>query len=134
VIGIVWLDSREIRAIHAALIAEHGGPGGVRDVGLPESALARAQNLIAYGSPSLADLAAAYGFGLARNHPFLDGNKRIALAAIAVFLDTNSYELVAEQADAVHIILKLAAGELSESELSAWIAANLRPSLLLKVL
>jgi death-on-curing protein len=95
--------------------------------GLLESALARPKNLLAYGSPSLPELAAAYGFGLAKNHPFLDGNKRIALAALAVFLDVNGYELVAPQTDAVTTILRLASGELSEAQLAVWIGANIRP-------
>src|SRR5580700_5923265 len=99
----------------------------MRDEGLLESALARPQNLVAYGSPSLSELAAAYGFGLAKNHPFLDGNKRIALAAVAVFPDVNGYELVAPQPDTVATILRLAAGELSEAQLAAWIGANIRP-------
>lgn len=108
------------------LLAEHGGLAGLRDEGLLESALARPRNLLAYGSPSLSELAAAYGFGLARNHPFLDGNKRIALATMGVFLDVNGYELTAPQVEAVTVIMRLAAGELKESQLAAWIAANMR--------
>lgn len=125
--GVIWLDAREVRAIHLELLAEHGGLSGIRDEGLLESALARPQNLLAYGSPSLSELAAAYGFGLAKNHPFLDGNKRTALAAVAVFLDVNGYELVAPQAEAVTTVLRLAAGELSEAQLAAWITANIQP-------
>jgi death-on-curing protein len=127
VTGVIWLDAREVRAIHLELLAEHGGLSGIRDEGLLESALARPQNLLAYGSPSLSELAAAYGFGLAKNHPFLDGNKRTALAAVAVFLDVNGYELVAPQAEAVTTVLRLAAGELSEAQLAAWITANIQP-------
>jgi death-on-curing protein len=127
VIGVTWLDAREVRAIHFELLAEHGGLAGLRDEGLLESALARPKNLLAYGSPSLSELAAAYGFGLARNHPFFDGNKRTALAAVAVFLDVNGYELVALQTEAVTTILRLAAGELSEAGLAAWIAASIQP-------
>lgn len=125
--GVIWLDAREVRAIHLELLAEHGGLSGIRDEGLLESALARPQNLLAYGSPSLSELAAAYGFGLAKNHPFLDGNKRTALAAVAVFLDVNGYELAAPQAEAVTTVLRLAAGELSEAQLAAWITANIQP-------
>ncbi|MES1261198.1 MAG: type II toxin-antitoxin system death-on-curing family toxin [Acidobacteriota bacterium] len=125
-IDIVWLDARELRAIHGELLVEHGGLPGRREEGLLESALARPKNLLAYGAPSLAELAAAYGFGLARNHPFLDGNKRIALVALAVFLDLNGYELIAPQADAVDIMLRLAASELSEAELALWIDKHLR--------
>ena len=124
---IVWLNAREVRAIHDELLAEHGGMRGVRDEGLLESALARPMNMLAYGSPSLAELAAGYGFGLAKNHPFLDGNKRIALAALAVFLDVNGYELIAAQVDAVETILRRAAGDLTQAQLAVWIAANLRP-------
>jgi death-on-curing protein len=127
VTGVIWLDAREVRAIHLELLAEHGGLSGIRDEGLLESALARPQNLLAYGSPSLSELAAAYGFGLAKNHPFLDGNKRTALAAVAVFLDVNGYELAAPQAEAVTTVLRLAAGELSEAQLAAWITANIQP-------
>lgn len=125
-IGIVWLDAVEIRAIHLQLIAEYGGLAGIRDEGLLESALARPRNLVAYGDPSLPDLAASYGFGLARNHPFSDGNKRIALASIGVFVDINGWELTASQEDAVETILRLAAGDLTQEELSAWVAANCR--------
>ncbi len=109
------------------LLAQHGGASGVRDENLLESALARPKNASYYGnSPSLARLAAACGFALAKNHPFVDGNTRIALAAIGVFLDLNGYDLTADQADAVMTILKLAAGELSEQDLASWIESNSR--------
>jgi death-on-curing protein len=123
----VWLDGHEIRAIQLELIAEHGGMAGIRDEGLLESALARPQNLPAYGSPELAELAAAYGFGLAKNHASIDGHKRIALAAIAVFLDVNGYELIASQAEAVETILGIAESRLTEADLALWIARNVRP-------
>lgn len=123
---VVWLDVREIIAIQLELLNEHGGLAGIRDEGLLESALARPQHPNAYGSPSLAELAAAYGFGLTRNHPFLDGNKRIALAAIGVFLDVNGYGLTAPQTDAVEMILTLASGNATKPQLSAWIKANMR--------
>lgn len=126
-IGVVWIDAREIKAIHAEVLAEHGGLAGVRDEGLLESALARPKNLLAYGSPSLSKLAAAYAFGLAKNHPFPDGNKRVALAALAVFMDVNGFELIADQAEAVTMILRLAASDLSEEDLAAWIGGNIRP-------
>jgi death-on-curing protein len=124
--GVKWLDARTIRAIHLELLAEHGGLPGLRDEGLLESALARPKNLMAYGTPSLHQLAASYGFGLAKNHPFLDGNKRIALVAMAVFLDINRYELVASQPDAVNTILALAAGGLNEEQLAVWIESNMQ--------
>lgn len=125
---IVWLNGPEIRAIHLQLIAEYGGLPGVRDENLLESALARPKNLAAYGDPSLPDLAAAYGFGLAKNHPLADGNKRIALAATGVFLDVNGLELTASQEDAVETILRLAAGGLTQDGLAAWIDAHCRKS------
>ncbi|MFN7920272.1 MAG: type II toxin-antitoxin system death-on-curing family toxin [Bryobacteraceae bacterium] len=125
---VVWLNGHEVQAIHHQLIAEFGGLLGIRDLNMLESALARPQNIYAYGqSPTLVQLAAAYGFGLAKNHPFLDGNKRIALAAIGVFLDLNGWQLYAPQTDAVATILALAAGELSEDDLAHWIEANIRP-------
>ena len=120
----LWLDRRSILALHAELIREYGGLGGVRDEGLLESAMARPQNLLAYGDPSLAEMAAAYCFGIARNHPFFDGNKRTALAAADVFLQLNGYEIMVEEVEAVAVIRDLAAGEIGEEELAAWIAAN----------
>ncbi len=120
----LWLDRRSILALQAELIREYGGLGGVRDEGLLDSAMARAQNLLAYGDPSLAEMAAAYCFGIARNHPFLDGNKRTALAAADVFLQLNGHEIVVEEVEAVAVIRDLAAGEIGEEELAAWIKAN----------
>ncbi len=121
----VWLDQRSVLALHADLLREYGGLGGVRDEGLLESALARPQNQAAYGDSSLAEMAAAYAFGIARNHPFVDGNKRTALAAADVFLQLNGHEIVVEEVEAVAIIRDLAAGEIGEGELAAWITANL---------
>ena len=121
----IWLDQRSVLALHAELLREYGGLGGVRDEGLLESALARPQNQAAYGDPTLAEMAAAYAFGVARNHPFIDGNKRTALAAADVFLQLNGYEIVVEEVEAVAVIRDLAAGEIGEAELAAWIAANL---------
>lgn len=121
----IWLDQRSVLALHAELLREYGGLGGVRDEGLLESALARPQNQAAYGDPTLAEMAAAYAFGIARNHPFIDGNKRTALAAADVFLQLNGYEIVVEEVEAVAVIRDLAAGEIGEEELAAWITANL---------
>ncbi len=121
----VWLDQRSVLALHADLLREYGGLGGVRDEGLLESALARPQNQAAYGDPSLAEMAAAYAFGIARNHPFVDGNKRTALAAADVFLQLNGHEIVVEEVEAVTMIRDLAAGEIGEEELAAWITANI---------
>jgi death-on-curing protein len=111
-------------AIHEEQLAEHGGASGIRDQGLFESAIARAQQLEAYGKPDVAALAAAYGFGLARNHPFVDGNKRTAFVAVELFLDLNGFELTATDADAVMTMLALAAGELGEQDFAAWLRAN----------
>lgn len=119
-----WLSEAGVRSAHAALIAEHGGSDGIRDEGLLQSALARPRNLLAYGEPTIFALAAAYGFGIARNHPFIDGNKRAALIAIIMFLLRNGHRLMAPEAEAVVVIRDLAAGSLSEDELAAWIEAS----------
>lgn len=121
-----WLDVDMVLDFHAEQLALFGGPEGVRDLGLLESALARPQNKFAYGERNLAALAAAYGFGIARNHPFIDGNKRTALASVIVFLGLNRIELDASQASATAMILGLAAGEMSEEVLARWIADNTR--------
>jgi death-on-curing protein len=110
--------------MHGEQLAEHGGSPGLRDDGLLESALARPQNLAAYGEPTVFELAAAYAFGIARNHPFIDGNKRTCLVAAYAFLRLNGKRLRAGEADAVATILRLAAGELPEVELADWFAAN----------
>lgn len=122
-----WVPERAVYAIQSALIAQHGGLPGVRDKGLLESALARPRQKLAYGDAGLAELVAAYGFGLCRNHPFLDGNKRIALAVIDVFLQMNGQELVASEEDAVVTIRDLAAGALGEEHLADWIRRNCAP-------
>jgi len=122
-----WLSERAIRFLHSQVMTEFGGPDGVRDAGLLASALARPRNLATYGAPSLAELAASLGFGLARNHPFIDGNKRTALASIDVFLRLNGHRLTAGEAETVVIFLELAAGELTEHELAAWVATNSSP-------
>ena len=121
-----WLDAEVIVAIHESQLAEHGGRAGIRDAGLLESALGRPRNLAAYGDPDAFDPAAAYGFGLARNHPFVDGNKRTAFVAVELFLDTNGYELYAGDAECVLTMLALAAGELDESQFAAWIRVHAR--------
>lgn len=108
--------------MHAELIAEHGGRDGIRDAGLLSSALARPRNKRAYGaSSSIFELAAAYGVAITRNHPFVDGNKRIALAVVYVFLEMNGYRLEAPEVDAVEAMLAIAAREWTEKELSAWL-------------
>jgi death-on-curing protein len=113
--------------LHSETLAEHSGLAGVRDYGLLESSLARPQHLHAYEPKSdLAALAAAYGFGLARNHPFFDGNKRAAFLAIGLFLEINGHELIADPVEAIALILKLAEGSLGEKELAEWIRKNTR--------
>lgn len=117
----VGLDRAVIVAVHGEQLAEHGGSAGIRDAGLLDSALARAANQLAYGQPDIAALAAAYGFGIARNHPFIDGNKRTAFVAVELFLGLNGYVLRADDADCVLTMLALAAGELEEPAFAAWI-------------
>jgi len=121
---MIWLERRDVEAFHATQIAEFGGLAGLRDAGALESALARPRNLVAYGDPTPFDLAAAYAFGIARNHPFVDGNKRTAFVASAVFLEINAFEFRASEEDVVVTFLALAAGELSEARLAKWFAAN----------
>lgn len=116
-----WLEESAILAIHERLLAEHGGLAGIREPGLLKSALDRPKNLFSYEKPSFFDLAAAYGFGIARNHPFLDGNKRTALAAAGIFLELNGYRLEANEQDAVGATLALAAGEMTQEEFSMWL-------------
>lgn len=120
----VWVDRDILLALHDESLAEHGGASGIRDAGLFESALNRPLNLIHYGSPDIAELAASYGYGLAKNHPFIDGNKRAALLGIGLFLMTNGYRLTASQGDTTQTILALAAGSLSEEALAEWIRNN----------
>jgi death-on-curing protein len=120
-----WIDQRALLLLHNETLAEHGGLAGVRDHGLLESALARPRNLHAYEPESdLARLAAAYGFGLTRNHPFNDGNKRAAFLAIGLFLQINGRELIADPVEAIAVIFGLAKGSLSESELAEWMRRN----------
>ncbi len=116
-----WIRSELVYAIHDRQLAEHGGLDGVRDQGAIESALARPRNLVAYGEPDAADIAAAYAFGLARNHGFSDGNKRTAWVVARLFLSDNSIRLRFDPVDAVKTVEALAAGELREDELAAWI-------------
>lgn len=117
----VWLDAAVLRAVHEEQLAEHGGASGTRDEGLFESALARPRNLAAYGSPDAAALAAAYGWGLARNHPFVDGNKRTAFVATELFLALNGHDLVASDEDCVLTMLSVAAGTLDEDLFAQWL-------------
>jgi len=122
-----WIKESSVLAIHDEQIAEHGGLAGVRHLPLLESALARPQNLEAYGNPDVADLAAAYAVGIARNHPFLDGNKRTAWVVAETFLLKNGYELIASDRDGVTTMLAVADGSMPESEFAAWLRANIQP-------
>src|SRR6185437_14085719 len=120
---IVWLLEETLTAIHHRQIAEHGGSEGLRDEGLLLSALARPKNLLAYAEPTpdLASFAAAYAYGITRNHPFVDGNKRTALVAVRTFLILNGVDLEATQDHKVLTFLNLAEGVISEEELADWI-------------
>jgi death-on-curing protein len=117
----VWLDADVLRAVHEEQLAEHGGAPGTRDDGLFESALARPQNVAGYGDPDAADLAAAYGFGIARNHPFIDGNKRTAFVSVELFLELNGLELTASDTDCVLTMLAEAAGQMDEAAFGRWL-------------
>lgn len=121
-----WLAPDVIIAVHEAQLAEHGGSAGTRGAGLLESALARPRNSRAYEAPDFADRAAAYGFGTARNHPFVDGNKRTAYVAVELFLDLNGYELVADDPASVLTMLALAAGDIDERTFAGWIREHSR--------
>lgn len=122
-----WVDKRLLLILHDESLAEHGGAAGLRDEGLLDSALARPLNLLAYGDPDAADLAAAYGLGIAKNHVFVDGNKRAAFLSVGLFLALNGYRLNAAQADATLTVMSLAAGDIDEAEFARWIRANSAP-------
>jgi len=115
-----WIEIEVALAIHDRQLAEHGGPIGLRDISLLESALARPKNQWAYGETDISALAAAYAFGLARNHPFADGNKRTAWVLARLFLVLNGVELEFTPDEAVSVVLKLAAGEVAQDELADW--------------
>jgi death-on-curing protein len=116
----LWVLPQVAEAAHGEQLAEHAGGEGVRDAGLLASALARPQNLAVYGAPDVAALAAAYAYGIARNHPFVDGNKRTAAVVSETFLMLNGHALAASDAEVVVAFVSLAAGELSEEELADW--------------
>lgn len=122
--GFRWLSEKFILAIHEEQLAEHGGLSGLRDENLLASALARAQNLAGYGKPTVHECAAAYAFGIVRNHPFNDGNKRTALVAAGLFLLLNGVRLTATQAQAVISIQTLAAGQMDEVSFAQWLQAH----------
>ena len=120
----VWIDKQVMLAVHEEQLAEHGGAAGIRDEGLLDSALARPVNLAAYAKPAIADLAASYAVAIAKNHPFIDGNKRTAFVAMELFLMLNGVELKADDASAVMMTLAVAAGEIDEAALADWINAH----------
>ena len=122
-----WVAQAAALAIHDELLAQHGGPTGVRDPAMLESALARPINLAAYGKPDVFDLAAAYAFGIARNHPFIDGNKRTAFVVAAVFLLDNRFELDASEEDATLATYAMAEGQRTEQDYAAWLRARCIP-------
>ncbi|PKO42572.1 MAG: type II toxin-antitoxin system death-on-curing family toxin [Betaproteobacteria bacterium HGW-Betaproteobacteria-3] len=123
----VWLQRGVVVAIHEAQLAEHGGGIGVRDANLLDSALAKPLNLAAYGEPDVAALAASYGYGISRNHAFIDGNKRTGFVAAELFLRLNGHSLQADDATCVLTMLAVAAGDLTEDEFAAWLRTHLAP-------
>jgi death on curing protein len=123
----VWLNREVMLAVHDEQLAEHGGPFGVRDMGLFDSALARPQQVAAYGEPTAAQLAASYGCGIARNHLFLDGNMRTAFVAAELFLVLNVFRLTADNTSCVLTMLDVAAGQISEEQFADWIDRHLAP-------
>lgn len=125
----VWIDPAVLLAVHDEQLAEHGGASGTRDEGLFESALARPRQLDAYGQPDVFALAAAYGVGLAKNHPFVDGNKRTAFVAVELFLELNRVVLEADDADCVLTMLGVASGQIDEAAFGEWLRSHsaLRP-------
>jgi death on curing protein len=128
---MVWVSLDAVLLFHNEQLAEHGGPAGIRDANLLESALARPQQLEACSNPSpnIAELAAAYAFGIAKNHPFLDGNKRTSLVVTGTLLRLNGYSITADDLELLKIWLGLADGSMSESECAAWLRTNIEPLL-----
>jgi death on curing protein len=123
-----WVLKQALIRLHDISLSQFGGAPGLRDEGLLESALARPENLAAYGEPDFAELAAAYGVGIAKNYPFVDGNKRAAFLATGVFLRLNGYRLIAAQADATVTMFAVAAGDVSQADFAQWIRSNAKPA------
>lgn len=119
-----WIDKQLLIRLHDESLLLHGGASGIRDEGLLDSALNRAVNLALYSEPDFAELAAAYGVGLAKNHAFVDGNKRVAFLALGLFLGLNGYKLIANQADATQAMLAVASGEMQEVDFARWLREN----------
>jgi death on curing protein len=120
----VWVLRETVCTLHEQSLAEFGGEAGIRDEGLLDSALSKPENLFAYGKPTIFDLAASYGFGLVKNHPFIDGNKRAGFITAIAFLELNGHRFHATEAEAAVRTLALAAGEISEKEFAVWLKAN----------
>jgi death on curing protein len=125
---VVWLLRETVVAMHELLVAEFGGAAGIRDEGMLDSALARPRNLTTSGKPSIFELVASIAFGIIKNHPFVDGNKRVGFTAAVVFLELNGHRLQATEVDATVRTLALAAGAMSEAEYAAWLNANSEPT------
>tara|TARA_R110001592_G_scaffold240125_1_gene500130 strand:+ start:707 stop:1096 length:390 start_codon:yes stop_codon:yes gene_type:complete len=121
-----WILESVVHAIHDEQIAEHGGLQGSRDLTLLQSALGRPQNLVSYGEPDIAELASSYGYGIARNHPFNDGNKRTAFVVVELFLLLNDYELSADDGACVLTMLDVASGNITEEDFSRWIRDHIK--------
>ncbi len=124
----VWVNKEALLLLHDESLSEHGGRAGLRDAGLLDSALGRPLNLLAYGEPDFADLAASYAVGLAKNHAFVDGNKRAAFLAVGLFLYLNGYRLRATQADATLTMLAVASGDITEAAFAAWLRQHAQAS------
>jgi death-on-curing protein len=122
-----WIATQVLYAVHDEQLAEHGGLAGLCDANALESAVAHAEQLAHYGAPDAADLAAAYGFGIARHHPFSDGNKRTAFVAVELFLVLNGFDLIASDANCVITLLGVAAGDIAESAFAQWIRQHIAP-------
>ena len=123
----IWIDRRALLLLHGESLVLHGGAPGIRDEGLLDSALARPENLAAYGQPDIFDCAAAYAFGLAKNHPVIDGNKRAAFLGAGMFLRLNGFRLTATQHDATLTMLALAASDITEAAYADWLRNHTTP-------
>ena len=124
----IWLGRAVVEAIHGEQLAQHGGGLGLRDPGLLESALARPLNRAGYGDPDIVELAALYALAIAKNHPFIDGNKRTAYVALETFLALNGMVFPASDAEAVVAMLDMASGDMGEDEFTAWVREHARPA------
>ncbi|MBK9614366.1 MAG: type II toxin-antitoxin system death-on-curing family toxin [Uliginosibacterium sp.] len=122
-----WIDKQALVLLHDESLSLHGGASGIRDPGMLESALARPKNLDHYGAPDIADLASAYAMGLAKNHPFVDGNKRAAFLAVGLFLFLNNHRLIASPSEATLAVLSLAAGEIDDAGFARWLRTRIEP-------